>query len=85
MRPAQAHSDSPRALRRRLDCLTGLPLRPDTARSVLQRFDTSEDGWPEATRERIEAIDPGWALPSLRLGRAFDPLEMPQRRGLVAE
>ena len=56
-RPVRPASDE---LRRRLDRLDGLPLRPATARALLEPADAP--GTPAADAARLAEVDPGWAL-----------------------
>jgi signal transduction histidine kinase len=74
VRPAQAPRDTPRALRRRLDRLIGLPLRPDTVRFALERPDELAENSPTSTLGRLTAIDPGWTLLRLLRGRSTPAL-----------
>ncbi len=60
-RPVRPPSDD---LRRRLDRLDGLPLRPSTARAVL------DSDRPDTTR--LAEVDPGWALARSRVSGVFD-------------
>jgi signal transduction histidine kinase len=63
VRPAKALRDTPRELRRRLDRLAGLPLRPATARFALLNHPQSDA--TALSLEKLGSIDPGWALQRL--------------------
>src|SRR5436853_4591685 len=71
VRESQVRTERPRDLRRRIERLDGLPLRPATARRVL-------DGAPPADPAAwaaLDAADPGWALDRSR-GIAVEPLRV---------
>ena len=70
MRPPVQASD-PGDLRRRLDGLTGLPIRPSTARALLDALDRAE-GIP-VVLPQAAAIDPACALARLRSARPIEP------------
>jgi signal transduction histidine kinase len=59
--PAQSPPDTPRDLRRRILRLPGLPLRPATARLVLDRSVPAESP-PATADDRLPALDPGWIV-----------------------
>ena len=77
------HTDDTRAsvLRRAVGRLDGLPLRPVTARLVLDASDDEHDRTADAGLASPKgagelAYDPGWALAQARIGGAFPPLEL---------
>jgi len=72
------------AIRRELERLDGLPLRPATARLVLEAALDEEGGpraeWTPSPRFHAQAgADPGWALAHSRVGWTPTPFEIVQR------
>ena len=68
MRPVIGSSESPRNLRRRLGRLAGLPLRPDTVRSLLEphlssaaRAEPPESGPTSRPASIPQTQTSGWA------------------------
>ena len=73
----------PRDLRRPLERLDGLPLRPASVRLTLDALPEEADPLVpgadlpgRAPRSACAEVDPGWVLASARFGPSFDPLEL---------
>ncbi len=76
MRPTSVRPARPLDLRRQIERLDGLPIRPASARLTLDArppTDPGADPGPSPAHPATE-LDPGWTLARLREGRLVDPL-----------
>jgi signal transduction histidine kinase len=75
----------PRELRRRVDRLDGLPLRPFTSRFILEELARDPDESPAALAatprwRQVTDLDPGWVVVQAREGQALEPLRVVAER-----
>jgi signal transduction histidine kinase len=79
VRPALGQCGGPFEIRRRIDRLTGLPLRASTVRLVLQTLEEEDTSLGAPDVARVLALDPGWVL-AAGLSSAPDPLQIVAER-----
>lgn len=81
----QPQTASPVGLRRRLERLDGLPLRPSTVRLLLASVTDDPGSAPDDRLDSpkfqaVAEVDPGWMLAQARWGASLDPLRLVEDR-----